>query len=48
MSVPSCYTYVTGQNWIQVKKLNQPRLILNFLYLPALIIHELGLVDKGN
>ena len=26
----------------------QPRLILNFLCLLALIIHELGLGDKGN
>ena len=41
------YVEVTGQNSIQVKFF-YPRLILSFLCLLALIIHELGLRDQGN
>ena len=37
---------VTGQNYIQVKILNLPRLTLNLLCFLALIIHELGLGDR--
>ena len=41
------HVYVTGQNLIQVKFF-KPSLILHFLCLLALIIHELGLGDKEN
>ena len=37
----------TGQNKIQIK-IFKPGVILNFLCFLALIIHELGLGDKGN
>ena len=39
--------YVTGQNCIQAE-IFWPMLILNFFSFLALIIHELGLGDKGN
>ena len=41
------YMLQDGQNNIQVKII-QSRLILYFLFFLALIIHELGLRDKGN
>ena len=41
------YMLQDSQNNIQVKII-QSRLILYFLFFLALIIHELGLRDKGN
>ena len=37
----------TSQKYIEMK-IFQPRLIVNFLSLLPLIIHKLGLVNKGN